>query len=141
MQHQTVQQKINESQERVRQAVQEFQTNGTSLQRKKQLSAAVQAEALLKDALRAQLEHQAAAHQASVSGCVSRAMLCSEVCEPGRKAEVANVTAPGAPEKTGEVVHEVSLTPGLLPSQIEQYFCNESFPARKGRPEPNQNKA
>ena len=47
MQHQTVQQKINESQERVRQAVQEFQANGTSLQRKKQLSAAVQAEALL----------------------------------------------------------------------------------------------
>ena len=66
MQHQTVQLKINESQERVRQAVQEFQANGTSLQRKKQLSAAVQAEALLKDALRAQLEHQAAAHQASV---------------------------------------------------------------------------
>eukprot|EP00891_Asterochloris_glomerata_P004052 jgi/Astpho2/4052/fgenesh1_pg.00063_%23_71_t len=63
MQHQTVQQKINESQERVRQAVQEFQANGTSLQRKKQLSAAVQAEALLKDALRTQLEHQAAAHE------------------------------------------------------------------------------
>lgn len=68
MQHQTVQQKINESQERVRQAVQEFQANGTSLQRKKQLSAAVQAEALLKDALRTQLEHQAAAHEVSKIG-------------------------------------------------------------------------